>query len=69
MITFEQLHPDLVMELPTLKHYVRTNENGTIVEAWTKTDNGQWIDTTAIEREKQRLEKDVESLQRSIDNE
>lgn len=57
--TFEELHPDVVEHLPTVKQYRNYTLTGRVIEAWDKDANGVWRDVTlreqAIEQAKREL--------------
>ena len=65
-MTFEQLHPDVVEQLPTLTHYVNRSITGRIIEAWTKDDNGEWKDTTLAEQEREAAERELVAAKREL---
>lgn len=55
MNNFEQLHPEIIKDVAykQSKFYRRYDENGTLVEAFDKNEEGQWVDV--LERELLRL--------------
>lgn len=66
-MTFEQLHPDVIEALPDLKSYKAFAENGLIVEAWERREDGTWRDVTLREQELQRLQLATKKMQRELD--
>jgi hypothetical protein len=57
--TFEELHPDVIKHLPTVKQYRNYTLTGRVIEAWDKDNDGVWHDVTlreqAIEQAKREL--------------
>lgn len=66
-MTFEQLHPDVIELCPELKFYKELGENGLIVEAWERREDGTWRDVTLREQELQRLQLATKKMQRELD--
>lgn len=60
-------HPDLQdYMIASAQSYKVLDIAGNLIEAWKKDENGHWVDITAQELEKIRLEQEIKALQQNL---
>lgn len=66
MADFKTLHPDIYSErmYSKTKTYRNYNENGELLEAFDKNENGEWIDVTERELERIKIAELLKELEK-----
>lgn len=65
MNRFEDLHADVLEQLPTCTRYINRSITGRVIESWEYKD-GAWHDVTLRDQELERLEREIKRCERVL---